>query len=412
MSAVWNNNIFEILEIEPTYEEKKIKKAYAKLVKKYHPEEYPEKWKEIHAAYETALGLAKKEQGQGGGVNKPEAVIVTRTSKEKPPETKEKPPETVMKTEKTENASKPPKAVMKTEKTEIESKLPEESDEIETLFDNIEELSRQQQRQNEEERKRTREEALETAVAELKRMAAKKRLNKKEWEAFFQRENIRPVICSGAFLYELGECFNNKKINKEMYQFLLEQLAWIEQYRKDELITGDGAGVSDPLGYARGKIHSACKVQGYLRDFFNGTAEFVKALAWLLVAALTVTGFCLRISRLGGPTPEERQRQYEQNAEKFERDREIIEEWQRIIEEEEKLEKELSQNIELIEVGDTREKMISVYGEPDRWQKDSDRPNYEDAHYHLYGVDITITLYIDVVMNVHYKAGQDENKSE
>lgn len=46
---------FRILEIDVTDDKKAIKKAYAALVKQYHPEEYPEKWQEIHAAYETAL---------------------------------------------------------------------------------------------------------------------------------------------------------------------------------------------------------------------------------------------------------------------------------------------------------------------------------------------------------------------
>lgn len=55
-------NVFAILEIEPTNDKKEIKKAYAKLVKKYHPEEYPEKWKEIHDAYEMALQFAENKE--------------------------------------------------------------------------------------------------------------------------------------------------------------------------------------------------------------------------------------------------------------------------------------------------------------------------------------------------------------
>lgn len=52
-------NVFQILEIEPTNDKKEIKKAYAKLVKRYHPEEYPEEWKKIHDAYEHALKIAQ-----------------------------------------------------------------------------------------------------------------------------------------------------------------------------------------------------------------------------------------------------------------------------------------------------------------------------------------------------------------
>ncbi len=53
MGEVW-----EILEIEPTSDKKIIKRAYAKAVKKYHPEENPEEFQKIHAAYKQALAFA------------------------------------------------------------------------------------------------------------------------------------------------------------------------------------------------------------------------------------------------------------------------------------------------------------------------------------------------------------------
>ena len=49
---------FKVLGIEPTSDKKQIKKAYAKLAARYHPEEYPEKWQEIHEAYEAAIQFA------------------------------------------------------------------------------------------------------------------------------------------------------------------------------------------------------------------------------------------------------------------------------------------------------------------------------------------------------------------
>ena len=51
-------NPFKVLGIEPTSDKKQIKKAYAKLAARYHPEEYPEKWQEIHEAYEAAIQFA------------------------------------------------------------------------------------------------------------------------------------------------------------------------------------------------------------------------------------------------------------------------------------------------------------------------------------------------------------------
>lgn len=48
-------NAWEILGIDPTSDKKEIKKAYAKLLKQYHPEENPEKFKQIQAAYQQCL---------------------------------------------------------------------------------------------------------------------------------------------------------------------------------------------------------------------------------------------------------------------------------------------------------------------------------------------------------------------
>ena len=48
-------NAWELLEIEPTSDKKEIKKAYARLLKQYHPEENPEEFKQIQAAYQQCL---------------------------------------------------------------------------------------------------------------------------------------------------------------------------------------------------------------------------------------------------------------------------------------------------------------------------------------------------------------------
>ena len=46
---------FKILEIEPMSDKKEIKIAYSKMLKKYHPEDFPEMFMRINEAYETAL---------------------------------------------------------------------------------------------------------------------------------------------------------------------------------------------------------------------------------------------------------------------------------------------------------------------------------------------------------------------
>ncbi|MDE5597843.1 MAG: J domain-containing protein [Lachnospiraceae bacterium] len=255
-SAVGDKYIFEILEIEPTCDAKKINDAYTdvmkKYQKKYRPEEYLEKWKEIHDAYILALGLAREESLRDERVEMPEP---------------------------------------------------------------IEELSGEQQ--------------------------------------------------------------NRQKDVEEA-----------------------------------GKIRSASKAQGRKHDFVDGARTLVRAAGWLLVVLLSGSGLYLRIVRYTGGTAQQRQRQYEQSIEKAERDREIIEEMQRISEQQDKIKEELSRSIELVGLGDTREKMISLYGEPDALQEDPESKNYEKAVYHLYDVDMTITLYMDVILNVHYETSQDKSKGE
>ena len=45
------NEAYRILGIEPGSDIKEVKKAYASLIKQYHPEENPEEWRKIHDAY-------------------------------------------------------------------------------------------------------------------------------------------------------------------------------------------------------------------------------------------------------------------------------------------------------------------------------------------------------------------------
>ncbi len=50
---------FKILEIEPIDDKKKIKIAYSKMLKKYHPEDFPEMFMKINEAYKVALEFEK-----------------------------------------------------------------------------------------------------------------------------------------------------------------------------------------------------------------------------------------------------------------------------------------------------------------------------------------------------------------
>ncbi|MDR1540967.1 MAG: DnaJ domain-containing protein [Clostridiales bacterium] len=54
-------NPWSTLGIEPTSDQSSIRRAYASLLKKYHPEDHPQRFAEIRLAYESAIKLADSE---------------------------------------------------------------------------------------------------------------------------------------------------------------------------------------------------------------------------------------------------------------------------------------------------------------------------------------------------------------
>lgn len=59
-----SKSVWEWLEIEPTQDISAIKSAYAQQVKKYHPEDTPEEFKELQKAYKSAVKLAKMQKSE------------------------------------------------------------------------------------------------------------------------------------------------------------------------------------------------------------------------------------------------------------------------------------------------------------------------------------------------------------
>lgn len=55
----------------------------------------------------------------------------------------------------------------------------------------------------------------------------------------------------------LGDCFENRTIEYEMYQFLKEQLTVIKRYSWDEQIELQNIGLVNPVDYAEKKIYKA-----------------------------------------------------------------------------------------------------------------------------------------------------------
>ena len=67
-------SIWELLEIEPTYDKQKIRKAYAQQAKSHHLEEDPQAFGELNRAYQQALQYAKAVEGRADGGRKTERV--------------------------------------------------------------------------------------------------------------------------------------------------------------------------------------------------------------------------------------------------------------------------------------------------------------------------------------------------
>ena len=53
-------DFWKTLELAPTADVREIKRAYARLAKKYHPEDAPEEFRALHDAYEQALAYARR----------------------------------------------------------------------------------------------------------------------------------------------------------------------------------------------------------------------------------------------------------------------------------------------------------------------------------------------------------------
>mgnify|MGYP002547008136 FL=1 len=75
-------NAWEILGIEPTKDKKEIKKAYARLLKQYHPEENPEEFKQIQAAYQQCLHPDQEIESVSFEQNKQDIKTQTISTKE------------------------------------------------------------------------------------------------------------------------------------------------------------------------------------------------------------------------------------------------------------------------------------------------------------------------------------------
>ncbi len=324
-------NVFEILEIEPTEDKKKIKKAYASLARKYHPEEQPEKWKEIHDAYTMAMRIADGEQNVSFFLEKDTSWEVSQSrqnvtiprateqevnqivakhlekiekrkqqEQEEQQQAEERQPESRRQEEnqivakhlekiekrkqqerdrqqterrKEEEQQKQEKKSPERKQTESE---PENEQEMEDVFDNLSQYA-------ETARKRQREEGqkqLEAAKREVALLCQKKKAKRKDWQNFFGKEEYQWAVCQGEFLYYWAECLESCRIDKKLYLFLKQQIGMIEQYQKNMQIIWEKKGLLGPSETVRMKLGSA-----YEREILRQKRSIPKIAAAVIVVA-------------------------------------------------------------------------------------------------------------------------------
>ena len=216
-------NIYQVLGISPTKDKKVIRKAYAGLIRKYHPEEHPEKWKEIHDAYMVAMQRADQEEVPAVSISKPKNEEQRPQREEQKPQHEEQTPQQQEQNPQEKNAE----VRRKSENRKGETKQPEED-----LFGNLEKLTETAKKERQEER----QSQLKAAIEQLHALCKPKKLQFLQWKEFFRKEEYQWAVRQGEFLYELANCLKGHVMGRRLYHFLLEQIQIIEN---DNRVSGE-----------------------------------------------------------------------------------------------------------------------------------------------------------------------------
>lgn len=216
-------DIYQVLGISPTRDKKIIRKAYAGLIRKYHPEEHPEKWKEIHDAYTIAMQRADQEEVPAVSISKPKNEEQRSQREEQKPQHEEQTPQQQEQNPQEKNAE----VRRKSENRKGETKQPEED-----LFGNLEKLTETAKKERQEER----QSQLKAAIEQLHALCKPKKLQFLQWKEFFRKEEYQWAVRQGEFLYELANCLKGHAMGRRLYHFLLEQIQIIEN---DNRVSGE-----------------------------------------------------------------------------------------------------------------------------------------------------------------------------
>ena len=226
-------DVFQILEIEPTEDKKAIKKAYARMVKKYHPEEQPEKWKEIHDAYEAALHMAEHGIPSHEPYTAPEPLVLNRGDCPVP------------------------------KRPQDDKREQNEKEEMNALFERVNDIASGQREQRQRRKKEAQDERIGQIIKIVADLLEKEMFSQKTWSILLEQESIFPLLCSGEFLYAFGDCFQGKRIPAELYRYLRTQIVRIQNYDEERgmeasaSLWGEWNSIEEAIGYAAGKIDTA-----------------------------------------------------------------------------------------------------------------------------------------------------------
>ena len=238
------NDVFQILEIEPTEDKRAIKKAYARLVKQYHPEEQPEKWKEIHGAYEAALHMAER-GGAAHGPARPEKSASDSAEGDAGEVVLDKPED------------KPAYAL--SEMTQEQ----QEQEEMNALFERVNEIAYGQLEQRQRQEKEVYDEKVGQFIKIVTDLLEKEIFSQKTWSILLEQESFFPLLCSDEFLYAFGDCFQGKRISADLYRYLRTQIVRIQNYDEEKRMEasvslwGEWDSIEEAVRYAAGKIDAA-----------------------------------------------------------------------------------------------------------------------------------------------------------
>lgn len=198
---------FEILEIEITQEQRVIKRAYAQLVKRYHPEENPTEWQRVHDAYECAMNYAGRKQDIADGI-----------------------------AFSNENYENPIVWELEKEESRFAVEMPVQ-EETEFNFQNIENLFEQESKKRRDEQ----DNVLVDALNRMSELEKKKKIPVKQWSYVLGTPEIQAARTNSAFLYCLGDFLKNAKVDTSGYNVIRGFLYDVNQELQGDLFRDESA---------------------------------------------------------------------------------------------------------------------------------------------------------------------------